>query len=318
MEKLVRREGGGNTFGAIALEMLAMRSKKNAPSTVVRNRRIIEKDLIPYIGDRPITELSAPELLVVLRKMERRGAIETAHRAPGIAGMVFRYTTTSQATTARAPEMRVRKFRLIPLLLITLFACASYSLLAQAGSVHTEVKTPVTPPGDYAWMQDFSGKHAYDLYRAARFKSAVWSGFPHENVYWMSGSHGHSLPAGIYDFAFGSLMTYPDDGIRKTNGDGIAVDGYLDGSADAFKWLFWSDAKSPKGKLIFALFFRSQKSGENSVGTLDIYTDRREDLSSLPQDFLDALSGWKTKIGASTFSRATIHGATSAVPFNGN
>ena len=91
VEKLVRREGGGNTFGAIALEMLTLRSKKNAQSTVVRNRRIIEKDLIPYIGDRPITELSAPELLVVLRKMEKRGAIETAHRARGIAGMVFRY-----------------------------------------------------------------------------------------------------------------------------------------------------------------------------------------------------------------------------------
>lgn len=91
VEKLVRREGGGNTFGAIALEMLTLRSKKNAQSTVVRNRRIIEKDLIPYIGDRQITELSAPELLVVLRKMEKRGAVETAHRARGIAGMVFRY-----------------------------------------------------------------------------------------------------------------------------------------------------------------------------------------------------------------------------------
>jgi integrase len=91
VEKLVRREGGGNTFGAIALEMLTLRSKKNAQSTVVRNLRIIEKDLIPYIGDRPITELSAPELLVVLRKMEKRGAVETAHRARGIAGMVFRY-----------------------------------------------------------------------------------------------------------------------------------------------------------------------------------------------------------------------------------
>lgn len=68
-----------------------MRAKKNAASTVVRNRRIIEKDLIPYIGDRPITELSAPELLGVLRKMEKRGAVETAHRARGIAGMVFRY-----------------------------------------------------------------------------------------------------------------------------------------------------------------------------------------------------------------------------------
>ena len=60
VEKLVKREGGGNTFGAIALEMLNLRSKKNAKSTVVRNRRIIEKDLIPYFGDRPIVGDLAP------------------------------------------------------------------------------------------------------------------------------------------------------------------------------------------------------------------------------------------------------------------
>ncbi len=69
-----------------------MRAKKNAKSTVVRNTRIVEKDLNPYIGERPITEISAPELLAVLRKMEKRGAVETAHRARGIASMVFRYS----------------------------------------------------------------------------------------------------------------------------------------------------------------------------------------------------------------------------------
>ncbi len=84
-------ERSENSFGAIALEMLAMHAKKNAKSTVVRNERIVEKDLNSYIGNRPITEVSAPELLAVLRKMEKRGAVETAHRARGIAGMVFRY-----------------------------------------------------------------------------------------------------------------------------------------------------------------------------------------------------------------------------------
>lgn len=91
LEKLVRSGSSENSFGAIALELLAMRTKKNAKSTAVRNGRIIEKDLNPYIGDRPINEISAVELLAVLRKMEKRGAVETAHRARGIAGMVFRY-----------------------------------------------------------------------------------------------------------------------------------------------------------------------------------------------------------------------------------
>lgn len=89
--KLARLDRSESSFGAIALEMLAMRAKKNAKSTGVRNGRIVEKDLNPYIGDRPIAEITAPELLAVLRKMEKRGAVETAHRARGIAGMVFRY-----------------------------------------------------------------------------------------------------------------------------------------------------------------------------------------------------------------------------------
>ena len=90
-EKLARLDSAENSFGAIALEMLAMRAKKNAKSTAVRNLRIVEKDLNPYIGDKPITEITAPVLLAVLRKMEKRGAVETAHRARGIAGMAFRY-----------------------------------------------------------------------------------------------------------------------------------------------------------------------------------------------------------------------------------
>jgi integrase len=91
LEKLTRGTRSENSFGAIALEMLAMRAKKNAKSTAVRNGRIVEKDLNPHIGNRPISEISAPELLAVLRKMEKRGAVETAHRARSIAAMVFRY-----------------------------------------------------------------------------------------------------------------------------------------------------------------------------------------------------------------------------------
>lgn len=37
-------------------------------------------DVYPYIGGRPVAELSAPEFLRVVRRMEERGAIESAHR----------------------------------------------------------------------------------------------------------------------------------------------------------------------------------------------------------------------------------------------
>jgi integrase len=51
----------------------------------------LEKDVFPFIGSRPIAEVTAPELLKVLRRIEDRGALETAHRAKANCGQVFRY-----------------------------------------------------------------------------------------------------------------------------------------------------------------------------------------------------------------------------------
>lgn len=62
-------------------------SEGHADRTLIR----FEKDVFPFIGRRPIAEIEAPELLAVLRKIEARGAIETAHRAKDACGQVFRY-----------------------------------------------------------------------------------------------------------------------------------------------------------------------------------------------------------------------------------
>ena len=80
-----------NTFEAVADELLAIRAKKLAAGSAVRERRMLEKDLAPYIGRRPVGEIAASELLAALRKVEARGAVETAHRARMLAGLVFRY-----------------------------------------------------------------------------------------------------------------------------------------------------------------------------------------------------------------------------------
>jgi integrase len=55
----------------------------------------MERDLFPWIGTRPINEIKAPELLTVLRRVESRGALETAHRIRTIAGQVFRYAVAT-------------------------------------------------------------------------------------------------------------------------------------------------------------------------------------------------------------------------------
>jgi integrase len=55
----------------------------------------LERDLFPWIGKRPIAEIKATELLTVLRRVESRGALESAHRIRTIAGQVFRYAVAT-------------------------------------------------------------------------------------------------------------------------------------------------------------------------------------------------------------------------------
>jgi integrase len=55
----------------------------------------LERDLFPWIGARSIAQIKAPELLAVLRRVESRGALESAHRIRTIAGQVFRYAVAT-------------------------------------------------------------------------------------------------------------------------------------------------------------------------------------------------------------------------------
>jgi integrase len=80
-----------NTFQAIALEWHARQSATWAQTTSANIRRCLEVDIFPWLGDRPIKDINAPELLTVLRRIEGRGAHEKAQRAREYVGRVFRY-----------------------------------------------------------------------------------------------------------------------------------------------------------------------------------------------------------------------------------
>jgi integrase len=67
----------------------------------------LQRDVFPYIGARPIKDIKAPELLVVLRRIESRGALETAHRARSICGQIFRYAVAT-GRTEREPAADLR------------------------------------------------------------------------------------------------------------------------------------------------------------------------------------------------------------------
>ncbi|HEX5687370.1 MAG TPA: integrase arm-type DNA-binding domain-containing protein [Ideonella sp.] len=96
------------TFEAVAREWLAtVHQAKVSAGHAARTRIRLEKDAFPWVGSRPIGEIEAPELLQCLRRVETRGAIETAHRIKDACGQVFRYGIATGACT-RNPAADLR------------------------------------------------------------------------------------------------------------------------------------------------------------------------------------------------------------------
>lgn len=91
IKKLADRHQGENTFKAVALEWYATQMREKSDSYRDRTKRLLENDLYPSLGHRPISQIEPPELLMVLRKIEARGAVDMAHRAKQAAGLVFRF-----------------------------------------------------------------------------------------------------------------------------------------------------------------------------------------------------------------------------------
>lgn len=91
VEKLTRNLAAADSFEAVAREWFEKTMAHRSEGHRKRTERMLEKDLFPFIGTRPVGEISAPEVLAALRRVESRGATDVAHRAKQTAGQVFRY-----------------------------------------------------------------------------------------------------------------------------------------------------------------------------------------------------------------------------------
>lgn len=105
--KAMRAERAANSFEAVAREWYAKMAPAWAASHGEKVIRRLERDVFPWIGGRPVAEVTAPELLAVLRRIEGRGTVETAHRALQNAGQVFRYAiATGRAERDPSGDLR--------------------------------------------------------------------------------------------------------------------------------------------------------------------------------------------------------------------
>lgn len=97
-----------DTFEAIAREWHTTIHREavsagHASRTLIR----LEQDVFPWVGGTPIAEVTAPQLLATLRRIEARGAIETTHRVMQACGQVFRYAiATGRAERNPAADLR--------------------------------------------------------------------------------------------------------------------------------------------------------------------------------------------------------------------
>jgi integrase len=96
-----------NTFEVVAREWHAKFTPTWTSVHAAMILRRLELNVFPWIGARPIIEIKAPELLMVLRRIESRGALETAHRVRIICGQVFRYAVaTGRAERDPSTDLR--------------------------------------------------------------------------------------------------------------------------------------------------------------------------------------------------------------------
>ncbi|MBB5188922.1 integrase [Zhongshania antarctica] len=89
--KLTNTTAAANSFKLVALEWFSKQKPIWAENHWSKVERMMERDLFPFLGSRPLNEITPPELLAVLRKIESRGALESAKRTKQIAGQIFRY-----------------------------------------------------------------------------------------------------------------------------------------------------------------------------------------------------------------------------------
>jgi len=96
-----------NSFEVVAREWMDKQSTIWSLANTQKIKRHLESNIFPWLGERPIAEITAPELLASLRRMETRGAVGTAHRVLQTCGQIFRYAiATGRATRDSAADLR--------------------------------------------------------------------------------------------------------------------------------------------------------------------------------------------------------------------
>ena len=107
LDKVTASDRAGNTFESVAREWFAKQQGSWVAGHASKILLRLQNDIFPYLGARPISEISPRELLAIVNKVVDRGAVESAHRVLQNCGQIFRYAiVTGRAETNPAADLR--------------------------------------------------------------------------------------------------------------------------------------------------------------------------------------------------------------------
>jgi integrase len=108
-----KREAAANSFRLVAVQWHEQwkigKSERHAGYTIRR----LESDVFPAIGNRAISEILAPEIVTLIKKIASRGALDLAKRAHQMIGQVFRYAV-AHGLASRNPATDIKPSDIIP------------------------------------------------------------------------------------------------------------------------------------------------------------------------------------------------------------
>ena len=97
-QKAARAERAAHSFEIIAWEWFERWKGNKAADTVTRALYALKKDILPYMGKRPVSEIKTAEVLTVLQRIEDRGRLNLAHKTKDTLSLVFRYAVQTGHT----------------------------------------------------------------------------------------------------------------------------------------------------------------------------------------------------------------------------
>lgn len=105
--KAAREELATNSFEVICREWLENKRSNIEAAQYKKALARLEKDVFPWLGSKPIAEITAPDVLTALRRIDARGARYTAHKAKSEISQCFRYAiATGRAERDPCPDLR--------------------------------------------------------------------------------------------------------------------------------------------------------------------------------------------------------------------